>query len=138
MWVCFTSYRNILVQSQSEPQSSFFSEAEPKGFYGKRDLHQISSGIYLSGRVDECQQIPAEQKVLPNQPEFTKDLMREEAESSGHMPQVKDNSGLYKGKETAQAVSGEEEWHLRAAGSSWDDRHRGSIRGFAVIQPLQE
>lgn len=100
------------------PKALFFSEAEPKGFYNKSDLHQIWSGIDPSGRVDECQQIPAEQKVLPKQPEFTEDLMRGEVEGSGHMPQVKGSSGIYKGKETAEAASGEEEWHPWVAGSS--------------------
>lgn len=88
--------------------------------------------------MDECQQIPAEQKVLPNQPEFTEDLKRGEVESSGHMPQMKASSGIYKGKEIAEAASGEEEWHPWVAGSSWDERHHRSIRGFAVIRPLQE
>lgn len=80
--------------------------------------------------------MPAEQKALQNQ--FTGDLMRGEAESPGQMPQVKANSGIYKGNETAEAASGEEEGHPWAAGSSWDDRHHGSIRGFAMIRPLQE
>lgn len=64
--------------------------------------------------------------------------MRGEAESPGQMPQVKANSGIYRGNETVESASREKEGHLWAVGICWEDRHCGSIRGLAVIRLLQE
>ena len=86
--------------------------------------------------MDEGQQIPVEQKALQNQTELTGDLTRGEAESPWQMPQATASSGIYRGNETAEAASGEEEWQPWVAGSCWDNRHCRNIQGLAVIRPL--